>query len=84
MSQGDLPPTPPASYRDESPTGRVRSRLRYVVYAAATIFVTAYCYMLHPALGLAVTFVAKHVLVAILAAALRLPMRDVKESSRGA
>ena len=75
MSPSDLPPV---SHHDEAPIARVQTRLRYVVYAAATIFVTAYCYMVHPALGLAMTFVAKHVLVAILAAALRVPMRDVK------
>ncbi len=64
--------------RDESPAARVRTWLRYVVYTAATIFVTGYCFVLHPALGIAMLFLAKHILVAILAAALRLPMRDVE------
>jgi hypothetical protein len=62
--------------RDESPRHQVRVRLMQVAFAAATIFVTVWCYQVHVALGLTATFLAKHILVAILAAALRLPIRD--------
>ena len=53
-------------------------RLMQIAIAALTIFATAWCYQMHIALGLTATFLAKHILVAILAAGLRLPMRDVK------
>jgi hypothetical protein len=70
MLHHEPPPLPPLR--------RVQTKLRYVVYAAATVFVTGWCYRLHPALGLTATFLAKHILVAILAAALRLPIREIK------
>ena len=64
--------------RDEPPRHRVRTRLLQIGLAAATIFATAWCYQMHLALGLTATFLAKHILVAILAAALRLPIRETK------
>lgn len=79
MAHREPPPPPPTTDgRDESPLRRVQANLRYIAYAAATIFATTYCWRLHPLAGLTATFLAKHILVAILAAALRLPMRDVK------
>jgi hypothetical protein len=71
-------PPLPANTRDESPLYRAQNHLRYVVYAAATVYATVWCYQLHIALGLTATFLAKHILVAILARALRLPIREVK------
>jgi hypothetical protein len=78
MSQFNLPPAPLVDVRDEPPARRVQARLLQVSLAAMTIFATAWCYQLHVALGLAATFLAKHILVAILAAALRLPIREIK------
>jgi len=72
------PPFPPVDLRDESPLQRVQRGLMHVALALLVIFATAWCYQVHIALGLTVTFLAKHILVAILAAGLRLPMRDVK------
>ncbi len=63
---------------DEPPKRRVQRRLMQIAIAAATIFATAWCYQLHIALGLTATFLAKHILVAVLAAGLRLPSREVK------
>lgn len=63
---------------DESPRHRVQCRLLQIGIAAATVFATAYCYQVHTALGLTATFLAKHILVAVLAAGLRLPIREVK------
>jgi hypothetical protein len=63
--------------RDEPPVGRVQRRLLQIALAALTVFATAWCYQFHVALGLTATFLAKHILVAILASGLRLPMRDV-------
>ena len=74
-----IPPQPPkVDIREESPAYRVRTRLLQIGLAAATIFATAWCYQMHIALGLTATFMAKHILVAILAAALRLPIREIK------
>jgi hypothetical protein len=73
------PPTPlRVDVQDEPPMRRVQRTLLQVALAAATVFATAWCYQVHVALGLTATFLAKHILVAILAAGLRLPMRDVK------
>jgi hypothetical protein len=78
MSQTAPPTAPFVDVRDESPMHRVQTRLLQVALAAATIFATAWCYQLHIALGLTATFIAKHILVAILASALRLPIREIK------
>jgi hypothetical protein len=73
------PPVPPplVDLYDEPPMPRVRRRLLQISLGIATIFATAWCYQMHVALGLTATFLAKHILVAILAAGMRLPMRDI-------
>ena len=75
-----VPPLPPplVDVPDEPPMRRVQRRLLQIGLAAAVVFATAWCYQLHIALGLTATFLAKHILVAILAAGLRLPIREVK------
>ena len=78
MSQELPPESALPGFRDEPPLRRVQQSLRYVIYAIGTVFVTAWCYQMHPALGLTATFLAKHILVAILAAAMRLPIREIK------
>jgi hypothetical protein len=71
------PPVPPlVGLRDERPMERVQRRLLQIALAAATIFATAWCYQVHIALGLTATFLAKHILVAIVAAGLRLPIKS--------
>ena len=67
----------PVDVHDEPPGRRVQIRLLQIALAGMTVFATAWCYQVHIALGLAATFLAKHILVAIIAAGLRLPMRDV-------
>jgi hypothetical protein len=69
---------PPVGLRDESPRQRVRRHLWQIGLASLVIFATVWCYQFHIALGLAATFLAKHILVAILAAGLRLPIREIK------
>ena len=76
MSQ--IEPPPLIDVRDEPPMRRVQRRLLQIGLAAATVFATAWCYQIHIALGLTATFLAKHILVAILAAGLRLPIREIK------
>jgi hypothetical protein len=74
------PPLPPPiiGLQDEPPVRRVQRRLVQIALAGATVFATAWCYQMHVALGLTATFLAKHILVAILAAGLRLPIRELK------
>ena len=75
----NVPPLPPfVALRDEGPVYYVRTRLLQFGMASATVFATAWCYQMHIALGLTATFLAKHILVAILASALRLPIREIK------
>lgn len=74
MSQG----TPLIEVRDESPRGRVRTHLLQIGLAFLTVFATVWCYQTHIFLGLTATFLAKHILVALLAAGLRLPIRETK------
>jgi hypothetical protein len=70
--------TPPPEQVHESPRRRVRTHLMQIFLAGLTIFVTVYCYQIHVFLGLTVTFLAKHILVAILAAGMKLPIRETK------
>jgi hypothetical protein len=71
------PPVPPlVDMRDEPPMQRVRRGLWHIGLASLVIFATAWCYQIHIALGLTMTFLAKHILVAILAAGLRLPIKS--------
>ena len=75
------PPSPPlVDLHDETPMQRVQRRLLQIGLAAATVFAAAWCYQVHVALGLTATFLAKHILVAILAAGMRLPIREVKQT----
>ena len=69
------PPKLPSHFvaTDGSPLRRVYFRLWQIGLAAVTVMVAAWCYTLTPVLGIAATFLAKHVLVAILAAGLTLP-----------
>lgn len=72
------PPSPPlVGQRDESPARRVRTHLLQIAFAFATVFITVWLYQTHILLGLIMTFLAKHILVALLAAGLRLPIREV-------
>ncbi|MBM3995317.1 MAG: hypothetical protein FJ303_14365 [Planctomycetes bacterium] len=74
------PPLPPiVSVDDEPPLKRVQRHLLRIGLAVGTVCATAWCYQIHVGLGIAATFLAKHILVALLAAGLRLPVRDVKE-----
>jgi hypothetical protein len=57
---------------DYPPLRRIRFRLWQIGLSGATVFVTAWCFTLGPFAGIAAAVVAKHVLVAILAAGLDL------------
>ncbi len=51
----------------------VHFRLWQISICAVVILVTSWSYTLHLAIGLGATFLAKHILVAVLAAGLDLP-----------
>jgi hypothetical protein len=58
---------------DERPSlRRVHFRLWQIAASGVTILVTGWCFTLSPVIGITATFLAKHVLVAILAAGLHL------------
>jgi hypothetical protein len=72
-------PPPPNQLQYDSPRRRVRTHLMQILLAGLTIFATVYCYQIHVFLGLSATFLAKHILVAILAAGMQLPIRETKQ-----
>ena len=72
------PPLPPQLGDDElpvfdAPAHDVNFRLWQIGMSAATIVVTGWFFTLNPLAGIIAFFIAKHVLVAILAAGLTTP-----------
>lgn len=78
MSQIGPPQLPSVDLHDESPARRIRAHLLQIGLAFVTVFVTVWLYQVNVLLGLTATFLAKHILVALLAAGLRLPIRELK------
>ncbi len=64
---------------EENPAYRVHFRLWQISLSAVTVLVLGWFWTMGPAAGLTASFVAKHVLVAILAAGLSLP--DVEHTT---
>ncbi len=73
------PPVRRVTIGDEPPLRRVHFKLWQISVTAVTILATCWSYTLHVALGLTATFLAKHILVAVLAAGLDLPPPPEKE-----
>jgi len=73
MPRAGPPQVPRISVSDDQPLRRVHFRLWQISVSAVTVVVTCWSYTLHLALGLAATFLAKHILVAVLAAGLEVP-----------
>ena len=71
VSHATLPPKPPpvnlATTGDRAPSPRLRFRLWQVVVCSLTLFVTGWCFTIHAAVGITASFLAKHVIVAVLA-----------------
>lgn len=63
----------PPALAEESPHERIRFRVQQIVLAFIAIAVTVWLWRIHPILGLVAAFLAKHVLVAILASGLTYP-----------
>jgi hypothetical protein len=67
------PPKPPAvAAGDHVPSRRLQFRLWQVVVCSITVFVAGWCFTLHAAVGFTAAFLAKHVIVAVLAMGLGL------------
>jgi len=77
MSQVIAPPpvAPLAELGDGQPLERVHFRLWQILMTAVTVIITTWLFTIHIAAGIIALFFAKHMLVAILAAGLRLPPR---------
>lgn len=67
-----LPPHT-ATMDEYSPLRRIHFRLWQIGLAGMTVLVAAWCWSLSPFAGITASVVAKHILVAILAAGLNLP-----------
>jgi hypothetical protein len=69
-----LPPKPPvpATTMDEAPLRRIHFRLWQIALSALVVLLTGWFYTFGPLPGITATFLAKHLLVAILAAGLDL------------
>ena len=68
-----IPPLETSETVEENPLRRVHFRLWQISMSAVTLLVTLWCFILHPIIGIIASFIAKHVLVAILAAGLTPP-----------
>jgi hypothetical protein len=76
MSRIAPPPLPVLAYGEGDSVARARFHARQFLYAAATVAFTAWCWKQSPILGAILTFVTKHVLVAIITAGLYYPQPD--------
>ncbi len=75
MSTSMPPIVPDRTESDDGPRARVRFRMMQVSLSMLTLVVTCWLWMIHPIAGITATFLAKHVLVAILAAGIDYPQR---------
>jgi hypothetical protein len=80
-----IPPAPPqplAQIEPDLPHARIDFRVRQIFLSILTIGVTCWLWTIHPIVGIATTFLAKHILVAILASGLTYPpIRDEPKST---
>jgi hypothetical protein len=75
MSQPAPPSSPEVRY-PEPPLAGVNFRLWQIVMSAGTVVMAGWFFTLNPMAGIIASFVAKHVLVAILAAGLTGPAQE--------
>lgn len=67
------PPLPPAMTENDPPSARIQFRVQQIFFSILTVGVTAWLWTIHPVAGIAAAFLAKHILVAILASGLTYP-----------
>ena len=66
MIRMGIPPDLPTTTQDERPGGHLNFRLKQVMWATITVFLTAWFCTMGPIPAILALVVAKHVLVAIL------------------
>ena len=68
------------SAEHDRPRSRINFRVQQVFLCILTVGVTCWLWRINPIVGIAATFLAKHILVAILASGLTYPsIRDAQE-----
>ena len=78
------PPPPPqllAQAEREPPRARIDYRVQQIALCVITLGVTCWLWTIHPIAGIAAAFLAKHILVAILASGLTYPPIGVEKKS---
>lgn len=80
MSRIAPPPLPIFAYGDNDPVARARFRTRQFLFAAITVAFTVWCWKQSPVLGAVLTFLTKHVLVAIIMSGLDHPQTDAADA----
>ena len=68
-----LPPAPATGAAQEPPNARVHFRIQQICICVGTLGFTAWMWSIHAFAGILAAIVAKHVLVAVLAAGLAYP-----------
>ena len=77
-----LPPPAPPHVTGDNPLHRVQFRLWQIVMSAVTLATTVWFFTLNPIAGIIAVIVAKHILVAILAAGLtRYPAQPAADAA---
>ena len=74
------PPTLPATTHDDA-RYKTNVKVLQIALCTVTIAVNVWLWIVHPFLGMAALFLTKHILVAILAAGLNLPLDPVRKQS---
>ena len=67
------PALPTAQTGQNPPDARINFRVQQIALSIITVGVTVWLWTIHPVIGIAATFIAKHLLVAILATGLSYP-----------
>jgi hypothetical protein len=75
MANTAPPAPPPVSLNDDGPLNRVRFRIWQIMMTAVIVLITGWFFYLNVVAGIIALFLAKHLLVAVLAMGLRLPHR---------
>jgi hypothetical protein len=79
--QAPPPEAPPVAQTEhEPPRARIDFRVQQIFLSIVTVGITCWLWTIHPIVGIAAIFIAKHILVAILASGLSYP--PVREEKR--
>ncbi|MEI7684795.1 MAG: hypothetical protein WCL32_07185 [Planctomycetota bacterium] len=76
------PPVPPTSAAQEPPNARVHFRVQQIGICVLALGATAWLWSIHALAGIVAAIIAKHVLVAVLAAGLNYPAVESPKSDK--